>query len=605
MKLLHILILFLSFQLFGQQDNASSSFNAIDSLMTSTLQEYHIPGASLIIVENDSVVFSKGYGYADLENNILFDPQTTAVRCGSVSKSFTATAAMILVDRGKLDLNKSISNYLTEKELKDFGIGDKKITTHQLLTHSAGFDERLFGSHVESFDKWMDLKDYFLDYPLNFRSEPGEILNYNDQGIALAGYIIEKIAKQPFYDFVRENIFIPLGMKESSFDPSLTLDLKNKLAKSYAYIDGNHTPYNYDYILPYPAAGLVSTPADMAEFIKMHLGAGGQTLTDRALQEMHTQQFANHPKLRGWCYGFAEWFENGERFIFKDGQATGFNSRLFMKPDSNWGFYLVWNRSIFNKAGAIDRSNNLKREVTSLLVDGLFSEADDEVIRTPVGYSGDNIYDFEGNYREMSIGVQDWSKLLTLALQRKVQRVEGATYNIMGGDYIRVDDLLFQWAEGQEFYSAFSQETQDQKIAFVHQGTGSYEKVPKFEDQTLQLILIIMLHLGFLFSVSFGIFHYKKSKNKYFLLFAIGALICFIGLPLLAWNLLSVDFQVLYKGPTPIMTLASWLPFAGSVLLSLVTLKILMSGRKNWLIILTLINVLIVPYLLYWNFPII
>ncbi len=600
MRLLYLILLVSSIQLTAQTKH---SFYAIDSLMSNSLDKYHIPGASLIIIKNDSVLFQKGYGFSDLENRTAMDPEITVVRCGSVSKSLTATAVMILVDRGKLDLHAPVSRYLSKEEMKNFGIGERKITTHQLLTHSAGFDERLFGSHVNRYEEWMGLEDYFTAYPVNFRSEPGQILNYNDQGIALAGYIIEKIAKQPFYAFVQDNLFMPLGMQNTSFDPSLTLEMEEQMAKSYNYSEGKFTAYDYDYILPYPAAGLVSTPADMGNFIKMHLGLGSQILSEESRKAMHTRQFANHLKLRGWCYGFAEWQENGERFIFKDGQATGFNSRLFIKPEANWGFYLVWNRSIFNEAGAIDKSNNLKREVTSLLVDELFPPTTNEEIRAPIAYTDENKYSFEGIYREMSIGVQDWSKLLTLALQRDVERMEGSTYNIMGGKYIRIDDLLFQWAEGDEFYSAFSKDVENQNIAFAHQGTGSYEKVPLFEQQTLQLILILFLHLGFLFSIGYGIVLYIRNKNKNYLLFASGALICLIGLPLFAWSLLSVDFQVLYKGATTLMILASWLPFIGSLLLILGTYK-LKPKNKSLLFILTFFNVLIIPYLLYWNFPI-
>jgi hypothetical protein len=355
--------------------------------------------------------------------------------------------------------------------------------------------------------------------------------------------------------------------------------------------------------LPYPAAGLVATPKDMTKFIQLHVGAENQILGSQSLDKMHKRQFGNHDKLRGWCYGFAEWFENDERFIFKDGQATGFNSRLLMKPEADWGFYLVWNRSIFDKAGAINRSNNLKREVTTLLIDELFPETNEEEIIPPVPYDSGNSYDFEGTYREMGIGINDWSKLLTLALQRKVEHVHENTYKIMGGEYVRTDDLLFQWAEGHGFYSAFTKDLEGQDIAFAHQGTGSYERVPAFEHLTLQLILLVLFHLGFLFSIGYGLFQYKRKKNSRYLLYAFGALICFIGLPLFALNLLSVDFQVLYKGATPLMTMASWLPFIGSVLLMPAAYKLYPWQNKR-LIFLTILNILIVPYLLYWNFPI-
>ena len=130
----------------------------------------------------------------------------------------------------------------------------------------------------------------------------------------MAGYIVEKVSGMPFYDFVEKNIFSPLKMSSSTFNPILPESFKKKLANSYFY-DGNFIPYDYDYILPYPAAGLVSTPNDIGKFLKAHLNDGKGILSSKLINEMHNQQFTNHPKLRGWCYGFAEWKENNKRLV--------------------------------------------------------------------------------------------------------------------------------------------------------------------------------------------------------------------------------------------------------------------------------------------------
>jgi len=267
--------------------------------------------------------------------------------------------------------------------------------------------------------------------------------------------------------------------------------------------------------------------------------------------------------------------------------------------------YLVWNRSIFNKGGAIDQSNRLKSELTTILIDAFNPENNPQKFTIQKPIQNANKYDFEGTYREMSIGIQDWSKLLTVALQREVVKEDDKIWNISCGKYIRTGDLLFQWFEGNEFYAAFSKGKEGEKIQYVHLGTGSYEKVPLFEEQNIQLALLLILHLGLLFSIGYGIVKYLRTKNGYFIFFSLSGFVTFIGLPLFAFNLLSVDFQTLYKGATIVMILSSWLPFLGGAMLLFSVYKLWVLKRRIWFQALILINILIVPYLLYWNFPII
>ncbi len=229
-KLFIFFIILLMLPVFAYSGNYQ---NATDSLIRAAMKQHHIPGVAIIIVHGDSLIFSKGYGYSDLTKQVKVNPSTSVFRCGSVSKSLTATAVMILKEQGKIDLHKDISFYLNEEEINSFGISGKSITLHHLLTHSAGFDERLFGSHVNSYQEWMPLKEYFVRYPLIFRSEPGEILNYNDQGIALAGYIVEKVSGISFSEFMKKQLFMPLQMNNSSFNPQLPKNIKENLAESY------------------------------------------------------------------------------------------------------------------------------------------------------------------------------------------------------------------------------------------------------------------------------------------------------------------------------------------------------------------------------------
>lgn len=580
----------------------SKLINNLDSLMNSLLEEYHIPGAALILVSGDSMILSQGYGYSDLEQQTNTNPAKDVFRCGSVSKSFTATAIIQLAEKGKLKLSDPISLFLSPEEMNAFGIGERVITIHQLLTHSAGFDERLFGSHVGDSSDYLSLDKYFRKYPVNFRSEPGQILNYNDQGIALGGYIVEKISGKPFYKYVKEEIFDPLGMENSSFNPFLPSKIRSKLSHSYFFDENTYHAYNNDYILTYPAAGMVATPEDIGEFMIMHLNGGKPLLSNNSVQRMHRKQFSNHPKLRGWCYGFAEWYENNQRMIFKDGQATGFNSRLLLMPKDRWGFYLVWNRSIFDRGGAINKANQLKSRITSEILDILYPDTVNSILQKPKPWNGTNQPEFKGNYREMGIGINNWTKFLTIFLQGKVRKVGSHHWQILGGKYMRVDSLLFQWSEGHDFYAAFSKDAGS--IKYLHLGTGSREKVPVFEQQIFQFIILSVLHVILLFVVIYSLILLKRNYKIYMIFFLLGSIMMFIGLPLFAGELFLVDFQQLYKGPTQLMILSSWLPFLGGIFLSIGIVSLFCQKEKQWFFYVGIAGLITIPYLIYWNFPI-
>jgi CubicO group peptidase (beta-lactamase class C family) len=127
----------------GPQDPAELAV-FLDGLLGGLMEERHIPGAVVLVVKDGSVFFAKGYGFADLETKRPVDPETTLFRVFSVSKLFTATAVMQLVEQGKLDLHADVNQYLDSFSLEErFG---KPVTLANLLTHTGGFDDALLGS---------------------------------------------------------------------------------------------------------------------------------------------------------------------------------------------------------------------------------------------------------------------------------------------------------------------------------------------------------------------------------------------------------------------------------------------------------------------------
>lgn len=317
---------------------------AIDEYMNRAMVEHHVPGAVVSIVEDGEVKSMRGYGYADLERKIKADPNTTVFRLGSLSKSVTATAVMKLHEEGKVDLHKDIKEY--DENLPLTYSGSKPVTMHELLTHTSGLCESVFGvgRHKE---KQLPLGEAIHNegFPAICR-EPGEQVAYSNQGMGLAGYLVEVISGKSYEQFVLDRIFKPLEMTHSAFrfeesDPHL--------AKSYAYDDnkGVYSQIPYSYINYLPAGGLNSTARDMARFMLAHLEQGevegGRILTGDSIELMHRTQFTAHENMPGVAYGFYERIHHDLRLVEHDGGIDGFQSYMYLIPSERTGIFIATN----------------------------------------------------------------------------------------------------------------------------------------------------------------------------------------------------------------------------------------------------------------------
>src|SRR5215813_4977735 len=169
---------------------------------------------TVLVARGDQIVFSKGYGSANLEWAIPNTPQTK-FRLGSITKQFTAASILLLEERGKLKTDDPVKKYMP-----DAPAAWDKVTIFHLLTHTSGVPSFTsfpdFQSHEWQTMTPQQLVDWFRDKPLEF--EPGTKWNYSNSGYVLLGYLIEKISGQSYAEFVQQNIFTPLGMKDSGYD---------------------------------------------------------------------------------------------------------------------------------------------------------------------------------------------------------------------------------------------------------------------------------------------------------------------------------------------------------------------------------------------------
>jgi CubicO group peptidase (beta-lactamase class C family) len=322
----------------------------IDNLMLTQMEALHIPNAAISIVAGDEVLFQKGYGFADLEESRPVEIENTLFRVGSVSKLFTWTAIMQLVEQGKLDLNADVNNYL------DFQIpstllypqGNSEptpITLAHLMTHTAGFEaypDEIF--KLDSKDL-LPLDEYVREKLPARLFPPGEVAAYSNYGAALAGYIVERVSGQPFAEYIEQHIFRPLGMNQSTFLQPVPAQLSASLAHPYRFVDGAYLPGGFEF-MQMPEGGMSSTAADMAKFMSAHLQGGRlndvQVLQPNTLRLMHTRQPAPHPALGGMALGFMQGTFNGQPVLFHGGSTMIFDSGLYLLPEQNIGVFITY-----------------------------------------------------------------------------------------------------------------------------------------------------------------------------------------------------------------------------------------------------------------------
>jgi CubicO group peptidase (beta-lactamase class C family) len=191
--------------------NADALSDKTDNYVKEVMAALHIPGLSLAVVRDGKVVKAQGHGLANVEFDARATPDTVYL-LASMTKQFTATGIMMLVEDGKVGLDEKISRYLP-----DTPDPWKEITVRHLLTHTAGlkdrFEGKTGGEWLLSFTTdamYASAKACALDF------KPGERFQYSDQGYFLLGMIIEKVSGKSYREFLKERIFTPLGMKGSS-----------------------------------------------------------------------------------------------------------------------------------------------------------------------------------------------------------------------------------------------------------------------------------------------------------------------------------------------------------------------------------------------------
>lgn len=275
-----------------------------DGFLPYALADGGIPGAVVVVVADGEIVLQKGYGYSDLEARTPVDPASTLFRPGSVSKLFTWTAVMQLVESGQIDLDVDVNEYL------DFEIpsrdGGKPITMRDIMTHTPGFEERVKKLITPDPENVEPLGEFLKVWVPTRIFPAGTTPAYSNYATGLAGHIVERVSGQSFDDYMDEHIFEPLGMENSTFRQPLPDRLADQMSNGYASTAGEPQPF--EIVNPAPAGSLSSTGTDMAKFMIAHLQNGEyqgvRILEAGTARRMHTTMLTMMPPLNRMALGF-------------------------------------------------------------------------------------------------------------------------------------------------------------------------------------------------------------------------------------------------------------------------------------------------------------
>ncbi|HXH50580.1 MAG TPA: serine hydrolase domain-containing protein [Terriglobia bacterium] len=461
-----------------------------DSFFTREMARWHIPGAAFVLVKDGKVIFSKGYGYADLGSRTPVVPEQTVFRVGSVSKVFTATAVMQLVEGGKLDLHANVNHYLAGFKVKNSY--PQPVTLAELLTHSAGFDASVIGIAARSPLQVIPIEDFLAQKMPPVMMPPGKIYSYSSFGVALEGYVVQKVSGEQFDDYIEKHILQPLEMRDSSFN--LTPELAAHHATGYEYRRGRYISQPIDYFNIQPAVELYSTAADMAHFLiaQMEDGQYGDSriLSEWSAGEMHRRQFTEDPRLAGRTFGFYERFVNGHRAIGHGGNIRGFASLLILVPKEHVGFFLAFNRD----------ESRFEDALINSFFNRFYPPDNGDAPPLPLRLSASGLSKFTGSYRSNPYSRLTFEKLITLYWQFRITAnpdgslefhyphnfKPSARWTPLAANYFLCSD-----GQGHAVFDNAPNGT----VAHVFTDRDSYEKVPWYGTAAFQVALVKALML--------------------------------------------------------------------------------------------------------------
>ncbi len=275
----------------------------LDGLVPALLEHNDVAGAVIMIVKDGKVLYANGYGYSDVKSRKPVSVDDTLFRPGSISKLFTCTAVMQLVEQGKLDLDRDVNDYLDFKIPATYA---QPVTLRRIMTHTAGFVEWGKDLFVPTAADLEPIGEVLPNHLPARIFAPGEMPAYSNYAMTIAGYIVQRISGEKFEDYIANHIYKPLGIVHSTFVQPLPTDLKPLMSSGFALASGGAK--EFEFVNSAPAGSMSTSAGDIAKFMIAHLQDGRygdvQILKPETAKLMHSRAFGPVPELNGMALAF-------------------------------------------------------------------------------------------------------------------------------------------------------------------------------------------------------------------------------------------------------------------------------------------------------------
>ena len=334
----------------------------LQQTMKSALDKEHVLGAGVALVANGQVLWCGGIGEADKATKRAVNCDTE-FRVGSISKTFVALALLRLQEEGKINLYARLQDVAPEIPFKNRWEATNPVRIVNLLEHTAGFDDMEPSEVYNLRDRYdFPLLEVFKRFrePQTVRWPPGTRMSYSNPGNAIAGYLIEKVTRKPFDQYIRETFLRPMGMESADYP----FTDANRALLATAYEGNPPKSSGYPFIYLRPAGDLKASPGELAKLVQFLLRRGkagdAQLLNSESILRMETPETTLAAKngLR-LGYGLCNYanVEGGLVTHGHDGGIDGFISSYRYMPEQNWGYVILLNSG--NSRQALQSLNRL------------------------------------------------------------------------------------------------------------------------------------------------------------------------------------------------------------------------------------------------------
>jgi len=407
----------------------------LDRLINHEMADKTLPALSIALVDGQNVVWARGFGFANPMDSTRATARTV-YRVGSVSKLFTDIGVMQLVERGTLNLDAPVSQYV--HDFRPTGPGASAISLRQLMSHRAGLvREPPVGHYFDNSSPSLEatvqsLNDTRLVY------SPGAKTKYSNAGVAVAGLALASSQRRPFPEYLASAVLRPMGLEDSAFEPDASI--APRIAKATMWTLDNRTFAAPTFQLGMaPAGSMYSTVLDLGHFMSVLFArgrtSGGRVLSAKSFDQMWTPQFASPGARSGFGLGFDVASLDGHRVVRHGGAIYGFATELAALPDDSLGVVVAITKDGTNAVASRIATAALRLMIAAAKQSSL----PEPQITSPIGLA--LARKLEGSYgegdRRVDLIARDSTVYLTRAAGMARSRLR-----VLAGDTLVVDDEL-------------------------------------------------------------------------------------------------------------------------------------------------------------------